>query len=262
MRCTRTRNRPPLMSDAFIRPDWPAPARVHACTTTRAGGVSVDGYASLNLADHVGDSPAHVEQNRNRLSDALVLPAQPAWLRQIHGVRVVDAADCGVAPEADAAFAACTGVVCGVLTADCLPLLLCDRQGTRVAAAHAGWRGLATGVIEATVASLDVPAPELLAWLGPAISAPAYVVGDEVRDAFVAHAAEASLAFVPAPDDGGWQADLYRLACQRLAAMGVHAVYGGDRCSFREPAHFYSYRRDGAASGRMASLIWLQGTGG
>lgn len=249
------------MADEFIRPDWPAPAQVHACTTTRAGGFSTGGYASLNLADHVGDDPVHVEQNRQRLATALALPSPPLWLRQVHGVRVVDAGSCDAAPEADAAVATHAGVVCGVLTADCLPLLLCDRQGTRVAAAHAGWRGLAAGVIEATVAALEHPAIELLAWLGPAISAPAYVVGDEVRAAFVSHAARASEAFRPAPQ-GGWQADLYRLARQRLAALGVNAVYGGERCTFREPAHFYSYRRDGAGSGRMASLIWLQDTPG
>jgi YfiH family protein len=245
------------MVETFIRPDWPAPAHVHAATTTRAGGVSTDGYASLNLADHVGDDPARVAQNRAHLAVALSLPSSPVWLRQVHGVRVVDAGCCGASPEADAAFAVEAGIVCGVLTADCLPLLLCDREGTRVAAAHAGWRGLAAGVIEASVAALCCPASDLLAWLGPAISAPAYVVGEEVRAAFVSHAAIAAEAFQPAPS-GGWQADLYRLARQRLAAVGVDAVYGGKRCTFREPAHFYSYRRDGARSGRMASLIWLE----
>jgi YfiH family protein len=249
------------MTETFIRPDWPAPAHVRACTTTRAGGVSADGYASLNLADHVGDDPANVSQNRDRLVATLSLPSSPAWLRQVHGVRVVDAGSCGISPEADAAFAVDTGVVCGVLTADCLPLLLCDRQGTRVAAAHAGWRGLAAGVIEAAVAALGHPAVDLLAWLGPAISAPAYVVGDEVREAFVSHAAIAAKAFEPALE-GGWHADLYLLARQRLAALGVNGVYGGDRCSFREAAHFYSYRRDGARSGRMASLVWLQDIAG
>jgi YfiH family protein len=249
------------MPDTFIRPNWPAPAHVRACTTTRAGGVSVAGYASLNLADHVGDDPVHVAQNRARLAAALLLPSSPVWLRQVHGVRVVDAGRCGASAEADAAFTLEAGLVCGVLTADCLPLLLCDRRGTRVAAAHAGWRGLAAGVIEAAVASLDVPSAELLAWLGPAISAPAYVVGDEVRAAFVTHAAMAAEAFEPAPG-GGWQADLYLLARQRLAVLGVKAVYGGERCTFREAAHFYSYRRDGAGSGRMASLIWLQDPAG
>jgi YfiH family protein len=246
------------MPDIFIRPDWPAPANVHAGTTTRAGGVSVDGYTSLNLADHVGDSPVHVAENRRRLADALALPSEPLWLRQVHGLHVVDAGGGYAAPpEADASFTTRTGVVCAVLTADCLPLLLCDRQGTRVAAAHAGWRGLAAGVIEATVTALDRPAAELLAWLGPAISGPAYVVGDEVREAFISHSVEAAEAFIPAAA-GGRQADLYRLARQRLAAMGVDAVYGGEYCTFLEPERFYSFRRDGARSGRIASLIWLQ----
>ena len=245
------------MSDDLIRPDWPAPAQVRACSTTRAGGVSSGGYASLNLADHVGDDPDCVARNRQRLVERLCLPAAPVWLRQVHGVRVVDAGQCGTCAEADASVVAHAGVVCGVLTADCLPLLLCDRHGTRVAAAHAGWRGLAAGVIEATVAAMACPTNELLAWLGPAISAQSYVVGDEVRAAFVSHQVAAARAFRPAPG-GGWRADLYALARQRLAAIGVTAVYGGVHCTFREAARFYSYRRDGACSGRMASLIWLQ----
>jgi YfiH family protein len=245
------------MPDDPIRPDWPAPAQVRACSTTRAGGVSRGGYASLNLADHVGDDPACVARNRQRLVERLSLPAAPVWLRQVHGVTVVDAGQFDAPAGADASVAAQAGVVCAVLTADCLPLLLCDRRGTRVAAAHAGWRGLAAGVIEATVAAMACPAGELLVWLGPAISGQAYVVGDEVRAAFVSHEAAATQAFRPAPD-GGWQADLYALARQRLAALGVTAVYGGTHCTFREAARFYSYRRDGARSGRMASLIWLQ----
>ena len=247
------------MHESWIRPDWPAPARVHAVTTTRAGGLSRGCYASLNLADHVGDEPASVAQNRDRLAAALALPSAPVWLRQVHGVRVVNAGHCAPVPEADAAFATDAGVVCGVLTADCLPLLLCDREGSRVAAAHAGWRGLAAGVIEATVAALQRPAADLLAWLGPAISGSAYVVGDEVRAAFIGHAPVAAEAFLPA-SSGGWQADLYRLARQRLAAAGVDAVYGAERCTYREAEQFYSYRRDGARSGRMASLIWLEDT--
>ncbi|MEN8108554.1 MAG: peptidoglycan editing factor PgeF [Pseudomonadota bacterium] len=244
------------MTDIGIKPAWPAPPAVHALTTTRQGGVSTGAWFSLNLADHVGDDPGHVAQNRTRLIDALQLPSAPLWLQQVHGTRVIDAGNAASVPEADATYTTRTGVVCTVLTADCLPVLLCDRAGSRVAAAHAGWRGLVAGVLEATVAAMAVPADSLLAWFGPAISAPAYIVGDEVREAFMAQAAESAAAFQPAVD-GDWHADLYALARQRLAAVGVSAIFGGDRCSLREPDSFYSYRRDGAATGRMASLIWL-----
>ena len=248
---------PVPMAEAVIKPSWPAPAGVHALTTTRQGGVSTGAWSSMNPADHVGDDPGHVAHNRARLIDALQLPSAPLWLQQVHGVRVIDAGDSEVVGEADAAFTTRAGVVCAVLTADCLPVLFCDRAGSRVAAAHAGWRGLVAGVLETTVATMAVPADSLLAWFGPAISAPAYVVGDEVREAFMAQAAESAAAFEPA-NGGGWHADLYTLARQRLAAIGVSAIYGGDRCSLREPDYFFSYRRDGARTGRMASLIWLE----
>ena len=246
------------VSGGWIMPDWPAPTRVHAVTTTRAGGVSRGPWASMNPADHVGDAIDAVQANRARLEQSLQLPASPVWLRQVHGTRVVNAASTLGPVEADGAFAGQAGVVCAVLTADCLPVLLCDTHGTRVAAAHAGWRGLAAGVVEQALAALQVPGAELLAWLGPAIGAEVYVVGDEVREAFLGHAAEARDAFRPAAS-GGWHADLYQLARQRLAACGVRAVYGGGFCTFTERQRFFSYRRD-AETGRMASLIWLENT--
>jgi len=235
----------------LILPDWPAPANVRACTTTRQGGVSVGAYASLNLGDHVGDDPAHVTENRARLRRVLALPAEPLWLTQVHGIAVAE----GQGGCADASVAFAPGTVCTVMTADCLPLLLCDRAGTAVAAVHAGWRGLLAGVIEAAVARLDVPAADLLAWLGPAIGPQSFEVGDEVRTAFMAEDAAASVAFRPTPG-GRWLADIYALARLRLVRCGVTAVYGGALCTFSDAARFYSYRRDGV-TGRMASLIWL-----
>jgi YfiH family protein len=243
------------MTDTWIVPDWPVPARVRAVTTTRAGGISLGPYASLNLADHVGDDPAAVAANRERLAAAAGLPAEPVWLQQVHGNTVVDIDRTASGPTADAACSHQPGQVCAVLTADCLPVLLCDRGGDHVAAVHAGWRGLAAGVIEQTVAALQAPVGEQLAWLGPAISAAVYIVGDEVREAFIARDPRAAAAFQAAPNDA-WHADLYLLARQRLTACGVAAVYGGGRCTFREAQSFYSYRRDGT-TGRMATLIWL-----
>jgi YfiH family protein len=239
----------------WIVPDWPAPAHVRALTTTRKGGVSEGPYASMNPADHVWDAPAAVAQNRQRLQQLLELPGEPLWLQQVHGTMVVDAAKSSPSPVADASYAQRPGVVCAVLTADCLPVLLCDRRGKCIAAVHAGWRGLAAGIIEQTIAAMSVQADELLAWLGPAISPAAYPVGDEVRAAFVAHQPGAEVAFQPGP--ARWQADLYELARQRLAACGVAAVYGGEHCTSLEREAFFSYRRDGM-TGRMASLIWLE----
>lgn len=244
------------MSLEVIHADWPAPARVHACATTRLGGVSTGPYASLNLAGHVGDEPAAVAANRRLLREALRLPAEPLWLEQVHGTAVVDATQAAAECRADASIAVQPGVVCVVMTADCLPLLLCDKAGSRVAAVHAGWRGLESGVIEATVKRLGVAPGELLVWLGPAIGPEAFEVGDEVRAAFVAHDLAAAAAFKPSPA-GRWLADLYTLAHQRLAGCGVQAVYGGGLCTYSDAARFYSYRRDGA-TGRMASLIWCE----
>jgi polyphenol oxidase len=237
-----------------IVPNWPAPARVGSLMTTRAGGVSQAPWDSLNLGDHVGDAPADVAANRARLRRQL--PAEPGWLRQVHSARVVELGR-DPNPEADAAFTREAGQVCAVLTADCLPVLFCDRAGSVVAAAHAGWRGLADGVLETTVAAMQAPPGDILAWLGAAIGPQAFEVGDEVRQAFVAQHAEAASAFVPQPVPGKWLADLYRLARIRLNQAGVAAVYGGGGCTYRETETFYSYRRDGV-TGRMAALIWLE----
>lgn len=242
------------MRNDFIFPDWPAPATVRALQTTRRGGVSRPPYTSLNLGGHVGDDPAAVAANRARL--AAGLPAPPLWLEQVHGIGVVDADACVGRVEADAAVARRSGRVCAVMTADCLPVLLCDRAGTVVAAVHAGWRGLCAGVVEATVAAMGVPAGELLAWQGPAIGPAAFEVGDEVRAAFMARDAAAAVAF-RAVRPGKWLADIWLLARQRLAAAGLGAVYGGGRCTASETETFYSFRRDGV-TGRMASCIWLQ----
>jgi len=241
------------VSDLLV-PDWPAPANVRACVTTRAGGVSQAPFDSCNLGEHVGDDPAAVAENRRCLQ--ALLGCQPAWLTQVHGVAVVEADPAQVA-EADASWSATPGVACAIMTADCLPVLFCDRAGSRVAAAHAGWRGLAAGVLEASVAALHCPADQVLVWLGPAIGPQAFEVGAEVREAFVAQHPEAAEAFVPSINPGRFMADLYRLARIRLAAIGVTAVYGGGMCTFSDAARFYSYRRV-ARTGRLASLIWLE----
>lgn len=238
----------------LLTPDWPAPPRVRALQTLRGGGCSPAPWDSFNLGDHVGDDPVRVAANRAALRRRL--PAAPAWLRQVHGTVAVDAAICPENAEADAAFARRPGVVCAVMTADCLPVLFCDRAGSVVAAAHAGWRGLAAGVLEATVAALGVPPGELLAWLGPAIGPAAFEVGDEVRAAFVAGDPAAAAAFA-AQAPGKWLADLPQLARRRLLAAGVGWIGGGEMCTYADPDNYFSYRRDGV-TGRMATLVWLE----
>jgi YfiH family protein len=241
-------------------PDWTAPACVRAAATTRAGGVSRGAYASLNLGAHVGDDPAAVRENRRRVAEALALPAEPLWLAQVHGATVATAAGAAPLPVvADAIVAAAPGQVCAVLTADCLPVLFCDDAGTRVAAAHAGWRGLAAGVLEATVAALvaaGAPAATLQAWIGPAIGAAAYEVGPEVREALLARDAEAAPAFA-ANARGRWQLDLAALARARLGRAGVTRVAGGTVCTHADAARFFSARRE-RACGRQATLIWME----
>lgn len=237
----------------FITPDWPAPANVKALQTTRNGGVSTGVYASLNLGDHVKDHHQHVAANRQFLS--AYLPSEPVWLNQVHGVRVIDAALSSCLESADASFATRKQVVCVAMTADCLPVLLCDQNGTVVAAIHAGWRSLCDGVIEATVNAMPVQANQLMAWLGPAIGPAAFEVGGEVRAQFVTQDAQAEFAFQPKGDK--WLGDLYAIARQRLQTLGISKVYGGGHCTFNEPDTFFSFRRDGD-TGRMGSFIWLE----
>ena len=241
------------MPDCLV-PEWRAPSNVRALQTLRGGGCSSAPWDSFNLGDHVGDDEGCVAANRGRLNR--LLPGDPLWLRQVHGIAAVDANFCPISPEADAAFSRQPGRVCAVMTADCLPVLFCDRAGTVVAAAHAGWRGLVAGVLEATLMRMEVPPGEILAWLGPAIGPQAFEVGDEVRAAFIACDAQAAEAFVP-HGLGKWLADIYQLARQRLRASGVTEISGGNRCTVSEEASFFSYRRSGI-TGRMASLIWLE----
>lgn len=238
-----------------VRPDWRVSPRVRALVTTRAGGVSAGSWASLNLGAACGDDSAAVRENRRRLDAHL--PATPTWLRQVHGTTVVEAVASPSPPSsADASFARVPGAVCAVLAADCMPVLLADRRGEAVAAAHAGWRGLCAGVIEASVAAMPVEADRLCAWLGPAIGPTAYEVGDEVRNAFVGRDPAAETAFRPTRPRH-WLLDLYAIARQRLADCGVGEVTGGDFCTHRDAGRFFSYRRDGV-TGRMAALIWLE----
>ena len=239
----------------WIKPDWPAPEKVRAVITTRSGGVSRAPFNSLNLAEHVGDDPKAVAANRVLLRQALELETEPLWLEQVHGCGVADGDVGAPGCRADAITATRPGRVCAVLTADCLPLLFCSRSGSRVAAVHAGWRGLAGGVIEAALARFEEPAEELLAWLGPAIGPQAFEVGAEVREAFLAREPTDTGVFV-SDRPGHWQADLYALARNRLQRAGVGFVGGGDSCTVSEPERFFSYRRDGM-TGRMASLIWI-----
>lgn len=237
-------------------PDWPAPAGVCALVTTRPGGVSKPPFASLNLAAGTTDRREHVAENRCRLRAGFALPEEPRWLRQVHGVGVAAAEQVSRdITEADAVWTARSGTVCAVLTADCLPVFLCARDASRVALIHAGWRGLAAGVIEAAYAALGVPGERLMAWLGPAIGAHAFEVGDEVRAAFVAADPGLGSAFRATPH-GRWLADLYCLARRRLGRCGVERIYGGGLCTVTDSRRFFSYRRDGR-TGRMASLLWL-----
>jgi YfiH family protein len=244
------------MSSLGFAPDWPAPPGVRSWVTERGAGGSR--YGELNLATHVGDDPALVARNRARLHEALALPAEPTWLEQVHGSRVLDL-DTEPRAAADGAVTATAGTVCTVLTADCLPVLFADRAGTRVGIAHAGWRGLLAGVLPAAVRALEVSPGEVLAWLGPAIGPAAFEVGADVREPFVALDPEAARRFRPNAR-GRWQADLYGLARDSLAAAGVHAVFGGAFCTFTESERFFSHRRE-APCGRMATLIWRDRTG-
>jgi len=245
---------------SWLSPDWDAAPRVRAISTLRGGGLSAGAYASFNLAQHVGDDPELVRANRALLRAAAELPGEPLWLEQVHGIDVVEhrgAVDNTEPARADAAVTFAPGRVCVVMTADCLPVVFADRAGTRVGVAHAGWRGLVGGVLEATVRALQVAPEQLVAWLGPAIGPSAFEVGSEVRAAFVARDAENEAAFTRNAT-GRFQADLYRLARQALRRAGVTSVTGGGRCTSREAAEFFSFRRDGGHTGRMATLAWLE----
>ena len=237
----------------WIAPDWPAPARVRSAITTRSGGASRGAFAGLNLGDGVGDDERAVASNRRELRR--YLPCEPLWIRQVHGIRVIDADEPSGGTEADAAVTRSARRVLAVLTADCLPVLLCDDAGTVVGIAHAGWRGLAAGVIESAVSAMRVNPERLLAYIGPGIGADAYEVGPEVREAFLESAADAGAAFRSRPG-GKFLADLPLLARQRLRRLGVPKVHGGVHCTYADGRNFFSFRRDGA-TGRMASLIWL-----
>ncbi|MGJ7533552.1 MULTISPECIES: peptidoglycan editing factor PgeF [Variovorax] len=250
------------MNERWLVPDWPAPPNVRAVCTTRDGGVSRGRYESLNLGDHVGDELAHVTENRNRLR--MAIGARPVFLQQVHGTGVValDAAQDVVrdGAAADACTATATGLACTIMVADCLPVLFTDEAGHRVAAAHAGWRGLAGGVLEQTAKAFKADgAARVIAWLGPCIGPKAFEVGPEVKAAFEAHAPEAASCFRPAPAPGKWLADLPALARQRLRTVGIEAVHGNDGsdgwCTVGNPSRFFSHRRDGI-SGRFAALVW------
>lgn len=235
----------------FLMPDWPAPDNVMALMTTRAGGVSQAPYNGFNLGTHVGDYPERVAQNRAILREHV--PSEPKWLNQVHGTQVVSDGGC----DADASYTTHPGEVCVIMTADCLPVLFCDRAGTVVAAAHAGWRGLCNGILEATVDRMQRPPEEIMAWLGPAIGPQQFEVGDEVRAAFISHDPTAASAFKPGASEGKWLADIYALAGQRLAAAGIGSIHGGGLCTVSDNRNFFSYRRD-KQTGRMAALIWLK----
>ena len=238
----------------WLVPDWPAPANIHAATTLRTGGVSLGTFSSLNPATHVSDDNERVRQNRQIIRAILDLPAEPLWLEQIHSNRAVKAVKAAILEQADASYSNESGIVCAVMTADCLPLLVCSVDGTQIAAIHAGWRGLLAGVITNTVVAMQHQ--DLLVWLGPAIGPDCFEVGPEVREAFL----EKSVTFNDAfkrQGNGKWLADIYQLARIELAALGIINVYGGTHCTFTEHERFYSYRRE-SQTGRMATLIWRE----
>ena len=237
----------------WIVPDWPVTPRVRALITTRVGGVSAGKYASLNLGTEVGDDPEHVA--RNRAIVRACLPGNPCYLKQVHGTRVIEAEQSAPGTEADGAVARASGVVCAVLTADCVPVLLCDKAGSVAGVAHAGWRGLAAGILEEVLRAMGSRPREIFAYLGPVIGPLAYEVGGEVRGVFVDGDPGAGEAFAP-QRNGRYLADLYRLARRRLAAAGVVEVYGGGFCTAGE-RRFFSFRRDGV-TGRMASFVWIE----
>lgn len=241
------------MSKGFYIPDWPAPSNIKAIQTTRLGGYSAAPFDSFNLASHVQDDGLAVRKNRQLLREHL--PSEPVWLNQVHGVDVVDATKPFCLKDADASFSKNKNVVCVTMTADCLPVLLCNKQGSAVASIHAGWRSLCNGVIESTINAIGEEPEKLMAWLGPAIGQDAFEVGPEVREAFITKYAQAEVAFKSAGDK--WLGNLYLLAKQRLNKQGVIEVYGGGECTYSNSSQYFSYRRDGI-TGRMATMIWFE----
>jgi YfiH family protein len=233
-------------------PDWPAPVNIHAATTLRTGGVSANGFASLNPASHVGDEPESVSQNRQLISTLLALPSEPVWLNQTHSNHAIRAGVSDFPVAADASYSSEAGVVCTVMTADCLPLLVCSADGKEIAAIHAGWRGLVDGIIDNTIAALQ--SQDVLVWLGPAIGPDCFEVGADVLAAFVVRSAEYAAGFKQQSQDK-WLADIYQLARINLVALGINEVYGGGLCTVTDHKRFYSYRRD-KVTGRMATMIW------
>ncbi len=258
----------PLSASDLIFPGWPQPANVKAFFTTRAGGVSANtehaDFGTLNLGRSTGDAPDAIDENRRRV--AALLPHAPKWLSQVHGSRVVAADEVIHLREdvkADAIATSIPNMPCAIMVADCLPVLFCDDAGEHVAAAHAGWRGLAAGVLENTVAAMQIPAASITAWLGPAIGPSAFEVGNDVRDAFVSCDPAAAACFVPRGDGypDKFMADIYALARLCLARACVTRVYGGEFCTVNDASRFFSYRREGKMgrkSGRMAGIIWIE----
>lgn len=244
------------MPNDWIIPDWDAPARVRAVSTTRHGGISRSPWEGLNLGLHVGDDDKSVQRNRDILVEKLGLTSQPFWLNQVHGVSVANASNVQDQVDADASFCCKTGPVCVVMTADCLPVILTDHEGSCVAAAHAGWRGLLDGVLEATIEALPADNSSIIAWMGPAIGPQAFEVGAEVYAQFTEQSPDFGRAFSRGEGDK-WMMDIYEIAKQRMLNMGIHHVYGGGLCTYSDPERFFSYRRDGQ-TGRMATLVWLE----
>lgn len=247
------------MTIPVLEPCWAAPAQVRTAFSLRSGGASEPPWDTLNLGVHVGDDPSAVLENRRRLANALRLPSEPVWLDQVHGKDVIEVDErsrpaAGIRPRADAIVTRTPGIVLAIQVADCLPVLFSSRDGRVLGAAHAGWRGLAAGVLEATVTAMATPPSDLVAWLGPSIGPAHFEVGDEVREAFLASQPGAASAFKPNPK-GRWQCDLPALARQRLAALGLMRVDGGEWCTSADPVRFFSHRRD-QKTGRMAALIW------
>lgn len=247
------------MNRNYLKPDWPAPPSIKAFTTTRKFGHSKAPYDKFNLADHVEDDPEAVKKNRQQLREELALPTQPLWIHQVHGTKVISLDEVhDSSPEADAVITQSPHRVCAVLTADCLPILLCNSEGNEVGAIHAGWKGLLAGVIDSTLEALNTPNEQLMVWLGPAIGPDAFEVDAEIRDAYMKRNLNNQSAFKE--KEGHWHGDIYQLAKINLLQLGVHQVYGGNFCTYTDEQRFYSFRRSKGVTGRMASIIWIEDT--